>query len=40
MGDGQLPLLVAFMVFVIVLMGGLSILFSKYIKRRSKMDDE
>ena len=39
MGEGQLPLLIAFMVFVLAVMGGLAVLFSKYMKRRSEMPD-
>ncbi|MFN3230837.1 MAG: hypothetical protein ACE363_01615 [Alphaproteobacteria bacterium] len=39
MGDGQLPLLIAFMVFVLAVMGGLAVLFKGYMKRRSQMPD-
>ncbi len=39
MGEGQLPLLIAFMIFVLAVMGGLAVLFSKYMKNRSEMSD-
>jgi len=38
MNEGQLPLLISFMVFTIAFMGGLSVLCSKYIKQRAELD--
>ena len=38
--DGQLWLLVAFMVFTIIFAGALGVLCSKWMKRRSEMDPD
>ena len=38
--EGQLPLLVAFMLVAIGVMGGLSWIFAKYMKQRALMEDE
>ena len=40
MEGSQLWLLIAFMVFTIALMGGLSVLIAKYMKRRDEMKNE
>jgi len=38
MNEGQLPLLLSFMVFTIAFMGGLGVLCSKYIKQKAEID--
>lgn len=40
MADGQLWLLIAFMVFTLALMGGLTVLIAKYMKRRHQIDED
>jgi hypothetical protein len=38
MNEGQLPLLISFMAFTIVFMGGIGVLCSKYVKQRAEID--
>ena len=40
MEGSQLWLLIAFMVFTIALMGGLSVLIAKYMKKRQQIEED
>jgi|GEM_PF-745122 hypothetical protein len=40
MNEGQLPLLISFMVFTIAFMGGIGVVCGKYMKQRSDMHED